>query len=146
MAAVAVPALACHSKTAFWTPSQCNPQVFREPTVDTKVVVASGPDTILVAFRGTASWANVVKDLQARVLDAKRMPAPAGHLSGRHEPCVTKLGSHPARTRRNFQVSPQQWLAAVLVLLQSHTHQQEGRQPTSLFFAGLARAVHPDGH
>ncbi len=40
------------------------PQVFREPAVDTKVVVASGPDTILLAFRGTASWANLVKDLQ----------------------------------------------------------------------------------
>ena len=35
--------------------------------MDSKVVVASGPDTILVSFRGTASWANVVKDLQARV-------------------------------------------------------------------------------
>ena len=42
-------------------------QVFREPSVDTKVVVASGPDTILIAFRGTASWANVVKDMQARL-------------------------------------------------------------------------------
>ena len=41
-------------------------QVFREPAVDTKVVVAVGPDTILLSFRGTASWANVVKDLQAR--------------------------------------------------------------------------------
>ncbi len=39
-------------------------QVFREPSVDTKVIVASGPDTILIAFRGTASWANVVSDLQ----------------------------------------------------------------------------------
>ena len=43
-------------------------QVFREPLVDTKVIVASGSecDTILIAFRGTASWANVVSDLQVR--------------------------------------------------------------------------------
>ena len=34
--------------------------------MDTKAVVASGPDTILVAFRGTASWTNLAKDLQAR--------------------------------------------------------------------------------
>ena len=49
-------------------PHDAVPQVFREPSVDTKAVIASGLDTILVAFRGTASWANVVKDLQARSL------------------------------------------------------------------------------
>ena len=35
--------------------------------MDTKVVVATGPGTILLSFRGTASWASVVKDLQARI-------------------------------------------------------------------------------
>ena len=44
------------------------PQVIREPSVDTKVVIASGPDTVLISFRGTASWANVIKDMQARAL------------------------------------------------------------------------------
>ena len=42
--------------------------MFREPSVDTKVVVAAGPNSLLLAFRGTASWANVVSDLQVRML------------------------------------------------------------------------------
>ena len=63
-------------------------QVFREPSVDAKVIVASGPDTILIAFRGTASWANVVSDLQGTHATAHKFRIAFGtHLAmdrGRH--------------------------------------------------------------
>ena len=54
------------------------PQVFREPSVDTKVVVASGPDTILIAFRGTASWANLINDLQVCFMSVQQSVAGVG--------------------------------------------------------------------
>ena len=59
-------------------PLQCILQMFREPSVDTKVIVASGPDTIVIAFRGTASWANVVSDLQVRSCWRGRCILPIG--------------------------------------------------------------------
>ena len=49
------------------TPHRDVLQTFREPSVDTKVIVASGTKCILIAFRGTASWANVVSDMQVRI-------------------------------------------------------------------------------
>ena len=42
-------------------------QVFREPGQDTKVLVGWGADTVVVAFRGTASFANVLNDIQVRI-------------------------------------------------------------------------------
>ena len=42
-------------------------QVFREAGQDTKVLVGWGADTIVVAFRGTASFANVLNDIQVRI-------------------------------------------------------------------------------
>ena len=41
-------------------------QVFREPHEDSKALVAWGPNMIVVAFRGTASLANVFNDIQVR--------------------------------------------------------------------------------
>ena len=43
-------------------------EVFREAGQDMKVLVGWGGDTIVVAFRGTASFANVLNDIQARAV------------------------------------------------------------------------------
>ncbi len=40
-------------------------QVVREKTHDTKLLVASGPSAIVLAFRGTASAPGCLADLQA---------------------------------------------------------------------------------
>ena len=42
-------------------------QVFREPVEDSKALIAWGPDMIVIAFRGTASFANVLNDIQVHV-------------------------------------------------------------------------------
>ena len=39
-------------------------EVFREPGQDMKVLVGWGGDAIVVAFRGTASFSNVLNDIQ----------------------------------------------------------------------------------
>ena len=38
--------------------------VFREPVEDSKALVAWGADTIVIAFRGTASFQNMLNDIQ----------------------------------------------------------------------------------
>ena len=42
-------------------------QVFREPAQDSKALVAWGSDTVVVTFRGTASFVNVLHDIKVRV-------------------------------------------------------------------------------
>ena len=42
-------------------------KVFREPGQDTKALIGWGDDCIVVAFRGTASFANVLNDVQVRL-------------------------------------------------------------------------------
>ena len=49
-------ALALYSLTAA--------QVFREPVGDSKAIIAWSANTIVVAFRGTASFANVLNDIK----------------------------------------------------------------------------------
>ena len=39
-------------------------QVFREPVQDSKAMVAWGPDAIVITFRGTASFSNVLNDIK----------------------------------------------------------------------------------
>ncbi len=39
-------------------------QVFREPSGDSKAIIAWSSDTIVIAFRGTASFANVLNDIK----------------------------------------------------------------------------------
>ena len=48
-------------------------EVFREAGQDMKVLIGWGGDTVVVAFRGTASFANVLNDIQARLVH--RFPA-----------------------------------------------------------------------
>ncbi len=43
----------------------CAAQVVREKTHDTKLLVASGPSAVVLAFRGTASAPGCLADLQA---------------------------------------------------------------------------------
>ena len=76
---------------------RCVSQVFREPSVDTKALVASGPDTILVSFRGTASWANIVKDLQAR----------AQNSTSDGDTSLLNCFTHPARCQERTEGSIQ---------------------------------------
>ena len=47
-------------------------EIFREPGQDMKVLVGWGGDTIVVAFRGTASFSNVLNDIQ---VPAEPVPA-----------------------------------------------------------------------
>ena len=46
-------------------------EIIREPALDTKVLIAWGDDTVVVAFRGTASAKNAATDIQVSV------PAPS---------------------------------------------------------------------
>ena len=48
------------------TPALTNFQLFWEKSLDTKLILAWSRSTVVLAFRGTASMANVLADIQVR--------------------------------------------------------------------------------
>ena len=89
-------------------------EVFREAGQDMKVLIGWGGDTIVVAFRGTASFANVLNDIQVSVrTSAAREQHPAA-VSGLQHWHLRPVRSCPGLLC-SVALSLAQWLLRLVV-------------------------------
>ena len=80
---------------------------FWDPQLETKTLLGWNQDQIVLAFRGTASFANALSDLKVRRVCVSRTCAPGWRwgVSDRHlrpEACYPATGSFPLQNFRDL--------------------------------------------